>query len=96
MAIVMDCGLVVSEFELQSCYYVHFRTNTFGKGMNFFVPQAMGWTVSVRFFNKDDFGIKSPTKADMTLNKITVKDPVKESQNKLTVSPPEEYETPTP
>ena len=23
----MDCGIVVSEFELQSCYYVHFREN---------------------------------------------------------------------
>ena len=30
----MDCGIVVSEFELQSRYYVHFRTNTLEKGMN--------------------------------------------------------------
>ena len=30
---VLDCGIVVSEFELQSHYYVHFRTNTLGKGM---------------------------------------------------------------
>ena len=35
----MDCRIVVSEFELQSCYYVHFRANTLGKGMN---PPAMG------------------------------------------------------
>ncbi len=34
MVNVMDCGIVVSEFVLQSCYYVHFRTNTLGKGMN--------------------------------------------------------------
>ena len=27
----MDCGLVVSEFEPQSRYYVHFQTNTHGK-----------------------------------------------------------------
>ena len=27
----MDCGNVESEFELQSRYYVHFRTNTLGK-----------------------------------------------------------------
>ena len=27
-------GIIVSEFELQSCYYIHFRTNTLGKGMN--------------------------------------------------------------
>ena len=30
----IDCGIVVSEFELQSCYNVHFRTNTLGKSMN--------------------------------------------------------------
>ena len=30
----MDCGIVVREFELQSRYYVHFRPNTLGKGMN--------------------------------------------------------------
>ena len=31
MVKAMDCGIVVSEFELQSCYYTHFRTNTLGK-----------------------------------------------------------------
>ena len=31
---VLDCRIVESEFELQSRYYVHFRTNTIGKGMN--------------------------------------------------------------
>ena len=30
----MDCGIVVCEFVLQSNYYVHFRANTLGKGMN--------------------------------------------------------------
>ena len=34
MVKAMDCGIVVSEFVLQSCSYVHFRTNTLGKGMN--------------------------------------------------------------
>ena len=34
MVKVMDWGLVVSEFVLQSRYYVHFRANTLGKGMN--------------------------------------------------------------
>ena len=29
-----DCETVVSKFELQSRYYVHFRTNTHGKVMN--------------------------------------------------------------
>ena len=26
-----DCGIVVSEFVLQSCYYVYFRANTLGQ-----------------------------------------------------------------
>ncbi len=34
MVKAMDCGIVVCEFELQSRYYVHFRTNTLGKSMN--------------------------------------------------------------
>ena len=28
VAKILDCDLEVSEFELQSCYYVHFQTNT--------------------------------------------------------------------
>ena len=32
MVKAMDCGIGVSEFELQSCYYVHFQTNILGKG----------------------------------------------------------------
>ena len=38
MVDVLDCGLEVSMFEFQSCYYVHFRTNTVGKGMNPIIP----------------------------------------------------------
>ena len=34
MVKAMDCGIVVSEFEFQSRYYVHFRKNTLEKGMN--------------------------------------------------------------
>ena len=34
MAKAMDCGIVVREFILQSRYYVHFRADTLGKGMN--------------------------------------------------------------
>ena len=33
VANVLDCDKVESEFEFQSGYYVHFRTNTFRKGM---------------------------------------------------------------
>ena len=35
-------GIIVSEFELRSHYYVHFRTNTFGKSMNPLILPAMG------------------------------------------------------
>ena len=42
MVKVMDCGIVVSEFVFQSRYYVHFRANTLGKGMNPHILPAMG------------------------------------------------------
>ena len=38
----MCCGIVVCEFVLQSCYYVHFRANILGKGMNPLILPAMG------------------------------------------------------
>ena len=34
MVKAMECRIVVSEFELQLDYYVHFRTNILGEGMN--------------------------------------------------------------
>ena len=37
IANILDC-----EFELQSRYYVHFRTNTLGKGINSLIPTSMG------------------------------------------------------
>ena len=43
MVKAMNCGIVVREFVLQSLYYVHFRANTLGKGMNpLILPPAMG------------------------------------------------------
>ena len=42
MVKVMDCGIVVHEFVLQSRYYVHFQANTLGKGMNPLILPAMG------------------------------------------------------
>ena len=41
MVKAMDCGIVIHEFVLQSRYYVHFRTNTLGKGMNPVILPAM-------------------------------------------------------
>ena len=42
MVKAMNCRIVVSEFVFQSSYYVHFRANTLGKGMNPLILQAMG------------------------------------------------------
>ena len=42
MVKAIDCEIVVSEFVLQSRYYVHFRANTLGKGMNLLILPAMG------------------------------------------------------
>ena len=42
MVKAMDCGIVVSEFVLQSRYYVHFRANTLEKSMNTLILPAMG------------------------------------------------------
>ena len=38
----MNCGIIVSEFVLQSRYYVHFQANTLGIGMNPLILPAMG------------------------------------------------------
>ena len=42
MVKAIDWEIVVSEFELQSRYYIPFRTNTLGKGMNPLILPAMG------------------------------------------------------
>ena len=69
MAKVLGSGRKVSKFELQS----HTITFTFelvhlGKGMNLLLILP---AISLLFFYKDDFSIKSPTKVDMPLNKET-------------------------
>ena len=50
MANGLDCDHEVSEFELQSRYYVHFWTNVVAKSMNSFIPPFMGYIVSLQFF----------------------------------------------
>ena len=47
----MACEILVSKFELQSCYYGHFRTNTLGKSMTPLSSQQL-------FFLENGFGIK--------------------------------------
>ena len=42
---MLDCNIVVLEFKLQSCYYIHFKTNILGKRMNSLTfPSIMGTT----------------------------------------------------
>ena len=50
MVKAMNCEIVVSEFELESRNYVHFRANNLGKGMNFLILPAMGYIVPPLFF----------------------------------------------
>ena len=42
MVKAMDCGIVVSEFVLQSRYYFHFRANILVKGLSPLILPAMG------------------------------------------------------
>ena len=42
MSKVLACGREISEFELQSHYYVHFQTNILEKVMNTIILPAMG------------------------------------------------------
>ena len=42
MVKVLDCRIVVCKFELQLCYYIHFQTNTLGKGMNPLILPSIG------------------------------------------------------
>ena len=41
MAEVLNCSFEVSRFKLQLCYYLNFRANTLGKGMNPLILPAM-------------------------------------------------------
>ena len=44
MVKAMDYEIVVSKFIIQSRYYIHFQTNTLGKGMNPLILPARGTT----------------------------------------------------
>ena len=66
---MLDCVIAVSEFRLQSCYYVHFWTNTIGKGMNSLLFPAVGLRVTLLFFYKDGLGIELPKMVDMPIKR---------------------------
>ena len=42
MVKALDYEIVISEFELQSLYKVHFQTTAFAEGMNPFILLSMG------------------------------------------------------
>ena len=42
MVKALDYGIVVIQFEFQLCYYIHFRTNTLGKGYEPPYPSSYG------------------------------------------------------
>ena len=42
MVNVLDCSIIVSEFELQLHYYIQFQTNTLVKDTNFLILTTMG------------------------------------------------------
>ena len=54
VANVLDCDIVKSEFELQSRYYVHFLTNTLGKGMNPTYCSCYGLNSTITVFLQDE------------------------------------------
>ena len=56
MAKVLNCGIIVSKFELQS--HFHFQINTHGKGVNHFILPALDYIVSLLSSYKNAFGIK--------------------------------------
>ena len=47
---MLDNGLKVSKFKLQSHYYVQFQTNTFGEGMNPPYPSMLDCSLKVSKF----------------------------------------------
>ena len=58
VANLLDCDIVVSEFELPLRYYTDFLIHFFRIVLNPFIHVAKGQTVTPLSFYKDGFGIK--------------------------------------
>ena len=72
MVKAMDYGIVVREFELQSRYYVHFRANTLGKGMNPLILPDMGLnSTTIVLLGEWLWTLNNLKRVDMPLNKET-------------------------
>ena len=55
---LLDFTLEVIDFEFQSRHYIQFRTNILGKVLHLLIPAAMGYIISMLYFDNDVFGIK--------------------------------------
>ena len=60
MANVQDYDVVVSKFERQSRYYVHFQTHILEKGLNSCIPHSLGYIVSELPFYDADLDLGNP------------------------------------
>ena len=71
VANMLNGDFLLSEFELQLRYYVHFRTNTLWERMNPLIPTHANYGLNsiTAVFHKDGLGIKYPIKVYMPLNK---------------------------
>ena len=65
----LDCGIVVSEFDIHLRYYVQFRTNTPGKVMTLLSSEI--WVKKYRYCSSRgmDSALNNPKKVYMPLNK---------------------------
>ena len=63
---VQECDIVLREFELESRYYIHFRTNILRKGINRLITQDVCSIVPLLFLYKVDMPLnkKLETKPD--------------------------------
>ena len=64
---------MVSKFELQPVYYIHFSANILKKKHEtFYSPaQAMGYIIPLFFFYIDSYGLIKPINVDMPSDKET-------------------------
>ena len=58
VANVLDYDTVKSEFKFQEHYYIHFRNNTFGKGLKPLCISSYALNNPTISFYKGDLGIK--------------------------------------
>ena len=54
----LDCNIIGSEFKLQSCDYIHFRTNTLWEKYKLVYLLSYGLNMVSLLFYQDSFGIK--------------------------------------